>query len=179
EEEHLLPHPYQTDCIDYNAEWRRRNKTGPRSQEVCQDLCEWSFFGSDNTFISQRMTMMEYSMKENPSPCFSVPQPSFGIYYRRNLTSQTAGGRIPTQDAYAIATPVGTVLRSLSTSFDLPIRCFFRVLQHPTNPRAIGTEYVRSRALRFFDGFGSPWKDGSNYLPLCREGAALVRDGFL
>ncbi|GBM87500.1 hypothetical protein AVEN_97367-1 [Araneus ventricosus] len=34
EEEQLLPHPYQTDCIDYDALWRENNKTGPRSQEV-------------------------------------------------------------------------------------------------------------------------------------------------
>ncbi|GBL93589.1 hypothetical protein AVEN_25597-1 [Araneus ventricosus] len=42
EEEHLLPHPYQTDCIDYDALWRRNNKTGPRSQEVCKQWCFWN-----------------------------------------------------------------------------------------------------------------------------------------
>ncbi|KAF8778857.1 hypothetical protein HNY73_015542 [Argiope bruennichi] len=34
EEEHLLPHPYITDCTDYDEFWRENNKTGPRSQEV-------------------------------------------------------------------------------------------------------------------------------------------------
>ncbi|CAL1278000.1 unnamed protein product, partial [Larinioides sclopetarius] len=39
EEEHLLPYPYQTDCMDYDALWRKNNKTGPRSQEVCRQWC--------------------------------------------------------------------------------------------------------------------------------------------
>ncbi|GFS92632.1 uncharacterized protein NPIL_454891 [Nephila pilipes] len=33
-EEHLLPHPFHTNCTDYEAIWRKNNKTGPRSQEV-------------------------------------------------------------------------------------------------------------------------------------------------
>ncbi|GFY67007.1 uncharacterized protein TNIN_307251 [Trichonephila inaurata madagascariensis] len=33
-EEHLLQHPYPTDCTDYEDLWRKNNKTGPRSQEV-------------------------------------------------------------------------------------------------------------------------------------------------
>ncbi|GFY46327.1 uncharacterized protein TNIN_316991 [Trichonephila inaurata madagascariensis] len=33
-EEHLLQHPYPTDCTDYNDLWRKNNKTGARSQEV-------------------------------------------------------------------------------------------------------------------------------------------------
>ncbi|GIY14282.1 uncharacterized protein CDAR_503451 [Caerostris darwini] len=39
EEEHLLPHPYATNCTDYDALWRRNNKTGPRSQEMCIYMC--------------------------------------------------------------------------------------------------------------------------------------------
>ncbi|KAF8778458.1 hypothetical protein HNY73_015179 [Argiope bruennichi] len=34
EEEHLLPFPYDTNCTDYDALWRRNNKSGPRSQEA-------------------------------------------------------------------------------------------------------------------------------------------------
>ncbi|GIY88907.1 uncharacterized protein CDAR_108201 [Caerostris darwini] len=39
EEEHLLPHPYQTNCTDYEALWLKNNKTGPRSKEMCIELC--------------------------------------------------------------------------------------------------------------------------------------------
>ncbi|GFQ66989.1 uncharacterized protein TNCT_216301 [Trichonephila clavata] len=38
-EEHLLQHPYPTDCADYDDLWRKNNKTGPRSQEVCKKKC--------------------------------------------------------------------------------------------------------------------------------------------
>ncbi|GBM55740.1 hypothetical protein AVEN_190328-1 [Araneus ventricosus] len=66
-----------------------------------------------------------------------------GIYCRRNSTSRTAGGRIPTQDAYAITTAVGTVLSSLSSPLPLTLRLFTDVspecCSHRTNPRAIGT----------------------------------------
>ncbi|GFT75326.1 uncharacterized protein NPIL_16461 [Nephila pilipes] len=43
EEEHLLPHPFPTDCTSYEELWRKNNKTGPRSQEVCQNKCLDSF----------------------------------------------------------------------------------------------------------------------------------------
>ncbi|GIY62148.1 hypothetical protein CEXT_448601 [Caerostris extrusa] len=33
EEEHLLPHPYKTDCIDYESLWKSNNKKGSRSQQ--------------------------------------------------------------------------------------------------------------------------------------------------
>ncbi|GIY62122.1 uncharacterized protein CEXT_556041 [Caerostris extrusa] len=39
EEEHLLPHPYATNCTDYDALWRENGKTGPRSQEMCIYMC--------------------------------------------------------------------------------------------------------------------------------------------
>ncbi|GFU11896.1 uncharacterized protein NPIL_146841 [Nephila pilipes] len=39
EVEHLLPHPFPTNCTNYNEMWRKNNKTGPRSQEVCQNKC--------------------------------------------------------------------------------------------------------------------------------------------
>ncbi|GBO45569.1 hypothetical protein AVEN_271462-1, partial [Araneus ventricosus] len=66
-----------------------------------------------------------------------------GIYGRRNSTSRTTGGRIPTQEAYAITTAVGTVLRSPSSPLPLTFRSFADVspecCSHRTNPRAIGT----------------------------------------
>ncbi|KAF8796520.1 Amiloride-sensitive sodium channel subunit like protein [Argiope bruennichi] len=40
EEEHLLPYPYDTNCTDYDAVWKKNNKTGPRSQEMCREFCE-------------------------------------------------------------------------------------------------------------------------------------------
>ncbi|XP_054724589.1 uncharacterized protein LOC129234590 [Uloborus diversus] len=39
EEERLLPAPYATDCRNYTEEWLENNKTGPRSKEMCQQLC--------------------------------------------------------------------------------------------------------------------------------------------
>ncbi|GFY18800.1 uncharacterized protein TNCV_2400181 [Trichonephila clavipes] len=39
EKELLLPHPYQTNCTDYEAMWKKNNKTGPRSQQKCRDMC--------------------------------------------------------------------------------------------------------------------------------------------
>ncbi|GFY46325.1 uncharacterized protein TNIN_316971 [Trichonephila inaurata madagascariensis] len=42
-EEYLLPHPYPTDCTDYNDLWRENNKTGPRSQETCKKKCYVTF----------------------------------------------------------------------------------------------------------------------------------------
>ncbi|GBO05094.1 hypothetical protein AVEN_249602-1 [Araneus ventricosus] len=43
DEEHLQPHPYETNCTDYDALWRKNNKTGPRSQEMCKALCYLSY----------------------------------------------------------------------------------------------------------------------------------------
>ncbi|GFT75330.1 uncharacterized protein NPIL_16481 [Nephila pilipes] len=43
EEEHLLPHPFPTNCTDYDELWRKNNKTGPRSQDVCRNNCLDSF----------------------------------------------------------------------------------------------------------------------------------------
>ncbi|GFQ68789.1 uncharacterized protein TNCT_36741 [Trichonephila clavata] len=43
EKEHLLPSPYQTNCTDYVATWKNNNKTGPRSQQMCRDICEQNF----------------------------------------------------------------------------------------------------------------------------------------
>ncbi|GFT43415.1 uncharacterized protein NPIL_406001 [Nephila pilipes] len=42
-EEHLLPHPFPTNCTDYDELWRKNNKTGPRSKEACLKKCSESF----------------------------------------------------------------------------------------------------------------------------------------
>ncbi|GFU69949.1 hypothetical protein TNCV_5136731, partial [Trichonephila clavipes] len=33
EEEHRLPAPYHTNCMDYGTLWRTNNRNGPRSQQ--------------------------------------------------------------------------------------------------------------------------------------------------
>ncbi|GBM58001.1 hypothetical protein AVEN_162179-1 [Araneus ventricosus] len=43
EEEHLQPHPYKTNCTNYEAEWTKNNRTGPRSQEMCKELCRLTY----------------------------------------------------------------------------------------------------------------------------------------
>ncbi|GFX20394.1 transposable element Tcb2 transposase [Trichonephila clavipes] len=43
EEEHLLPHPYRTNCTDYVAIWKKNNRTGPRSQQMCRDMCRKNY----------------------------------------------------------------------------------------------------------------------------------------
>ncbi|CAL1299203.1 unnamed protein product, partial [Larinioides sclopetarius] len=58
EEEYLLPDPYQTNCTDYEGEWLKNNMTGPWSQEMCRDACEWS--NSSNPTV--RMVQPEYSL---------------------------------------------------------------------------------------------------------------------
>ncbi|KAG8182455.1 hypothetical protein JTE90_012469 [Oedothorax gibbosus] len=35
----LLPHPYETDCRDYELSWKKNNNTGPVSREMCESLC--------------------------------------------------------------------------------------------------------------------------------------------
>ncbi|KAF8778840.1 hypothetical protein HNY73_015526 [Argiope bruennichi] len=44
EEDHLLPYPYQTDCMDYEGLNKENNMTGPRSQEICLDLCRAEYY---------------------------------------------------------------------------------------------------------------------------------------
>ncbi|GFR24095.1 uncharacterized protein TNCT_727571 [Trichonephila clavata] len=58
EEEHLLPHPYQTNCTDYEAMWKKNNRTGPRSQQMCREMCQKNYsnlcYGCEKT-----LTMFE------------------------------------------------------------------------------------------------------------------------
>ncbi|GBN44811.1 hypothetical protein AVEN_53670-1 [Araneus ventricosus] len=55
EEERLLPHPYPTNCTDYVALWEKNNRTGPRSKEMCQELCVKM---SITTYCETRQTML-------------------------------------------------------------------------------------------------------------------------
>ncbi|GBM08435.1 hypothetical protein AVEN_62133-1 [Araneus ventricosus] len=112
----------------------------------------------------------------------------WGFTALRNSTSRTAGGRIPTQDAYAITTARRNCTEDSadSTSFDLPIiyRCFSSMLQPSHKPSgywnrvALRCKVELQYSSRFFDSFRSPRKDGRNCIPLCRKGAVLVRDGY-
>ncbi|GBM96290.1 hypothetical protein AVEN_142051-1 [Araneus ventricosus] len=43
-EVHSLPYPYKTDCMDYEDLWKKNNKTGPRSQEMCKEWCSISYY---------------------------------------------------------------------------------------------------------------------------------------
>ncbi|GFT57332.1 hypothetical protein NPIL_449351 [Nephila pilipes] len=45
---HLLESPYKTNCTDYEDLWRKNNKTGPRSQEMCKEWCKWNIYKSCN-----------------------------------------------------------------------------------------------------------------------------------
>ncbi|GFT69286.1 uncharacterized protein NPIL_364641, partial [Nephila pilipes] len=44
EEVHLLESPYETNCTDYEGLWKKNNKTGPRSQEMCREMCSRSYY---------------------------------------------------------------------------------------------------------------------------------------
>ncbi|GBM96718.1 hypothetical protein AVEN_79647-1 [Araneus ventricosus] len=66
EEEHLQPHPYRTNCTNYDEEWAKNNRTGPRSQEMCKELCRLTFsrrcFGCETirlTNINPRKACLE------------------------------------------------------------------------------------------------------------------------
>ncbi|KAF8778719.1 hypothetical protein HNY73_015415 [Argiope bruennichi] len=54
-EEKLLPHPFPTNCTDYEALWEKNNRTGPRSKEMCQELCVKM---SIATHCESRLTML-------------------------------------------------------------------------------------------------------------------------
>ncbi|KAF8776813.1 hypothetical protein HNY73_013757 [Argiope bruennichi] len=49
--DYLLPYPYKTDCVNYNITWMKNNRSGPRSQDACKELCRSVFlkdcFGCD------------------------------------------------------------------------------------------------------------------------------------
>ncbi|GBM14026.1 hypothetical protein AVEN_166207-1 [Araneus ventricosus] len=63
-------------------------------------------------------------------------------------------------------------------------RCFSGLLQPSNKPSGhwnrvpLLCKVQPQYSLRFFVGFGSLWKDGSNSIPLCRKGAVLVRDDY-
>ncbi|GFS64298.1 uncharacterized protein TNIN_130291 [Trichonephila inaurata madagascariensis] len=43
EEEHFLPYPFQTDCMDYTALWEANDRKGARSQYDCKSRC-WDLY---------------------------------------------------------------------------------------------------------------------------------------
>ncbi|GFY71414.1 uncharacterized protein TNIN_281501, partial [Trichonephila inaurata madagascariensis] len=43
EEEHFLPYPFRTDCMDYEALFVANDRKGPRSQYECKALC-WDLY---------------------------------------------------------------------------------------------------------------------------------------
>ncbi|KAG8175092.1 hypothetical protein JTE90_019087 [Oedothorax gibbosus] len=46
----LLPHPYESDCRDYELSWKKNNNTGPVSREMCEFECakiDSSYFESE------------------------------------------------------------------------------------------------------------------------------------
>ncbi|XP_055945241.1 uncharacterized protein LOC129975958 [Argiope bruennichi] len=58
EEDHLLPYPYRTNCLDYEALWKENNRTGPRSQKICFEQCRAKFF-KECAGCESGMTMYE------------------------------------------------------------------------------------------------------------------------
>ncbi|GFU39198.1 uncharacterized protein NPIL_528031 [Nephila pilipes] len=67
-EEHLLSHPFPTDCRDYVDMWRKNNKTGPRSQEACKKKCSdsyetqcWEHASSHNVLRDNGTQMKDYT----------------------------------------------------------------------------------------------------------------------
>ncbi|XP_055925633.1 uncharacterized protein LOC129957368 isoform X1 [Argiope bruennichi] len=65
DEEHLQPYPYETNCTDYDALWRKNNKTGFRSQEMCKAMCYLSYSRA----------------------CFDCEKPKVMLYQPENLCS--------------------------------------------------------------------------------------------
>ncbi|KAF8778836.1 hypothetical protein HNY73_015522 [Argiope bruennichi] len=58
----LESYPYDTDCIDYGKLWREKDKQGPRSQEMCKELCLHELF-EQNKNITPEFEMLEYPLK--------------------------------------------------------------------------------------------------------------------
>ncbi|GFT18837.1 uncharacterized protein NPIL_257451 [Nephila pilipes] len=63
-EEHLLESPYKTNCTDYEELWKKNNKTGPRSQEMCKEWCLLNYHKSCED-CEEKLTMVEKPIK----PC--------------------------------------------------------------------------------------------------------------
>ncbi|GBL93127.1 hypothetical protein AVEN_216478-1 [Araneus ventricosus] len=109
-------------------------------------------------------------------PSFGVSQPSLGIIavVIRPAVQRVAKYRLKMHTQFQL--PVGTVVRSLSTSFDLPIiyRCFSRMLQTSIKPSdhwnrvpllcKVDPQY----SLKFFVGFENPGKT-KGIASLCAE----------
>ncbi|KAF8778938.1 hypothetical protein HNY73_015612 [Argiope bruennichi] len=62
EEDKLLPSPYKTNCTDYEILWKENKRQGPRSQEMCKELCLHDRF-EPNKNISLPFHMLEYPLE--------------------------------------------------------------------------------------------------------------------
>ncbi|GIY72441.1 hypothetical protein CEXT_689551 [Caerostris extrusa] len=80
EEEHLLPHPYQTNCTDYDALWLKNNRTGPRSEN------------SSNSTTTPLKKSLTYMATENMKT-------SWKIKATRKVASQSSTGMIATRSS--------------------------------------------------------------------------------
>ncbi|PRD19324.1 UNVERIFIED_CONTAM: hypothetical protein NCL1_57655 [Trichonephila clavipes] len=58
EKEVLLPHPYETACVNYTDIWRNRNKTGPRTQEVRIHIHILYWYEISRVFIYQTIDLV-------------------------------------------------------------------------------------------------------------------------
>ncbi|KAF8778838.1 hypothetical protein HNY73_015524 [Argiope bruennichi] len=58
----LESYPYDTDCIDYEKLWREKGKQGPRSQEMCKELCLYDIFQPYKN-MTPEFEMLEYPLE--------------------------------------------------------------------------------------------------------------------
>ncbi|GFT11445.1 uncharacterized protein NPIL_291291 [Nephila pilipes] len=73
EEEHFLEYPFYTNCTDYYGLWKKNNKTGPRSKEMCEELCWWKLYKADlNCDKGFKMIQNLKNVCEHISTYFSV-----------------------------------------------------------------------------------------------------------
>ncbi|GFW17917.1 uncharacterized protein TNCV_2230981, partial [Trichonephila clavipes] len=74
EEEHRLPSPYPTNCMDYGILSKNNNKNGPRSQQVCKQQC-WKLYEelcSDCHVLPELFEKPKICSRED-SPCKLLP----------------------------------------------------------------------------------------------------------
>ncbi|XP_035217647.1 acid-sensing ion channel 5-like, partial [Stegodyphus dumicola] len=83
-EEKLLPFPYETQCKDYQSEWKKRNGKGPLSQEMCLAECVYNvsmklcncvipnimYYHEDRICSGSEMDCFDF----NVSQCYTVCQ---------------------------------------------------------------------------------------------------------
>ncbi|GFT69288.1 uncharacterized protein NPIL_364661 [Nephila pilipes] len=70
---HLLEPPYKTNCMDYEDLWKKNNKTGPRSQEMCKEWCKWNIYKACDD-CARKPTMLQKPKKMCvTNPCNNSP----------------------------------------------------------------------------------------------------------